>query len=1376
VGDVECNKCEGEGQVACNACSGSGYRFVDFSLEMGKFFHPVFSTESNASGGREEVGSDRLQLVNWISGEPVAIRSGAKVFAQQLQRNIYGNLLHQQARLDLVRQYALRFGKFKDLLEEIQGIENLRELGPIAFQGLSASVARRRGRVVFDFVLPETNCEWARDNLSPFPPGARVVFLPPGSRNGQRITLRWAEGAKAPTDGAVPEGVFVGTVRIAENRVGLRIAFSTNIDVSSVPSTGYLKADLPPPSEKTQIRHLDLWTQPANWSNALLQEMLFGKFTDDDAGKVEVLDKGILQNPSQYAAVCLGCSQVPMALIKGPPGTGKTTVIVEIIRQLVSRGQKLLICSQTHQAVRNVLERLHSYPEIRMIRHGRDEKLSELERTYLPGGINQPSWASTLEQAGKSLRRATEEYERQAGPLLLLEKAHDAAVRLQETREWFAGTVEQITRSAELEHARIDAEALECAERCKRKSERDLLTQQLRRTELFNESEWIQKFEELCQRRLVRLPRAREDSLQVSAAEGLCDSEMPRHLLPSKILEIAQLCQLHSARYEDLNSDVKQLDRELADNDCKRKESEREAVDARDKTIGTIKQESQAQEEELLARGKGQKKAAASELKSELAEIRARLASEIDPLEVLILEKSRTAAPLERSLSEAEAACTRYEELYKKKAKTGRSPSKKDNPIGWGKLVPDFLASADLLQARYAEACKLARSIQNRLGPIQQKLANFREIRETLRRKEEREIGRAEDRNLARQETIEAELSRDGERIKVIAEERVLAATRLCSDRLKQIQTEWSLARGQKPEDLSVRQSLLLFEKALLSHLNGRKERLMGWLEHPWNRKHPDLPASPEAEVPDCKASLPEQERRAHEIRRELGRLVLVRSDLERRLEDVEHQESTIRQKLDQELGNVQHVQTQRHAVTEVRQNTELNHVRDVLAQEEVRCRLAQRDAIQVAASLKPERSFSEEESAQTWETLAAILRAPLKPLLTKLEFLQRWQKDLESGKQGFEQLFWEQTDVFLTTCVGAGSWYDLVKHGRSAVDLVIIDEAAHATAPETIIPMLYGTRTLLIGDEMQLPPLNRYALPMPQEDWLPDALQERLKESSLPGRLPADWLERSLFEWIYRERPGVRRVMLNTQFRMHPAIADFVGSVFYPEGLESGVKADDRSLQFAEFTRPICLISTSNDRENFEHIHEIRENEFAKSYSNRLEAALVERVVKKAAEHLLESASVGIITPYAPQKELIRRRLENVHGQFGNLDLDFEDVGSVDSYQGSERDIIIVSFVRSPRACNRCGGSKAAARKACPVCNGRGYLGSGLRFVHDLRRLNVAFSRARKMLILVGNMKALTDPKFGGTEEGRRVLGQFASYIQDRGKVLHVWEDVHGD
>ena len=98
-------------------------------------------------------------------------------------------------------------------------------------------------------------------------------------------------------------------------------------------------------------------------------------------------------------------------------------------------------------------------------------------------------------------------------------------------------------------------------------------------------------------------------------------------------------------------------------------------------------------------------------------------------------------------------------------------------------------------------------------------------------------------------------------------------------------------------------------------------------------------------------------------------------------------------------------------------------------------------------------------------------------------------------------------------------------------------------------------------------------------------------------------------------------------------------------------------------------------------------------------------------------------------------------------------------------RDVIIISFVRSPVPCTKCVG------KGCPTCKGKGFLAPGLSFVRDLRRLNVAFSRARKMLILVCDIDVIANPKLRGGSEGAQVLKHFVEHVQNKGKVLHVWQ-----
>ena len=125
------------------------------------------------------------------------------------------------------------------------------------------------------------------------------------------------------------------------------------------------------------------------------------------------------------------------------------------------------------------------------------------------------------------------------------------------------------------------------------------------------------------------------------------------------------------------------------------------------------------------------------------------------------------------------------------------------------------------------------------------------------------------------------------------------------------------------------------------------------------------------------------------------------------------------------------------------------------------------------------------------------------------------------------------------------------------------------------------------------------------------------------------------------------------------------------------------------------------------------------------------------------------------------------------NVDLDpHADIGSVDSYQGSERDCIIVSLVRSPADCHRCHGSGSLNKSACPKCGGRGFHAADLTFARDLRRLNVAFSRARCSLIVIGDFDRLCDTSIKGSQQGGRVLKLFSDHVLNRGGlVLHVWE-----
>ena len=251
-------------------------------------------------------------------------------------------------------------------------------------------------------------------------------------------------------------------------------------------------------------------------------------------------------------------------------------------------------------------------------------------------------------------------------------------------------------------------------------------------------------------------------------------------------------------------------------------------------------------------------------------------------------------------------------------------------------------------------------------------------------------------------------------------------------------------------------------------------------------------------------------------------------------------------------------------------------------------------------------------------------------------------------------------------------------------------------------------------------------------------------------------WYEYSMFQylWVNDKAFKLPRLMLDTQFRMHPDIADFISETFYEGRLKNGVSAEDRKFSFGSFRNPVCLLSTSSQKNRFEVWKDT-------SCTNPLEADLVRGIVEELASSLedgiVEGAagrplSLAVITPYAAQEALLKMKLSHCYRSSGRFEFSSEDIASVDRFQGDERDVVIASFVRSP-AKNLKGGRRSPR----------------LTFVHDLKRMNVAFSRARRMLIMVGDIKALESAP--GNERGRAAFAKFHEHVDKRGRQILVWE-----
>lgn len=303
-------------------------------------------------------------------------------------------------------------------------------------------------------------------------------------------------------------------------------------------------------------------------------------------------------------------------------------------------------------------------------------------------------------------------------------------------------------------------------------------------------------------------------------------------------------------------------------------------------------------------------------------------------------------------------------------------------------------------------------------------------------------------------------------------------------------------------------------------------------------------------------------------------------------------------------------------------------------------------------------------------------------------------------GKQEeFAEPILDRASILAATCLITGGHY--LKN--QAFDWAIIDEAGRATAPELLVPLVRARRAILVGDERQLPP-------MLDEGLRPDAL-ERLGTTR-------ESLTESLFTTLVtqgreEDLPAVQ--MLTVQHRMSPSIGKLISNVFYGGELQHAVRAEDRAHDLPWLPRAVVWYSTARLAQHYETHND-------RSYYNRSEvnaiADLVNRM-ERTYRDLGETRELVILTPYNAQIQELREEVTPASLHWQALSL---EVATIDSYQGRDCDIVIYSTVRS---------------------NERGNLG----FLKDRRRLNVALSRARQALILVGD--ALTLENGYGGEEG---------------------------
>jgi len=254
----------------------------------------------------------------------------------------------------------------------------------------------------------------------------------------------------------------------------------------------------------------------------------------------------------------------------------------------------------------------------------------------------------------------------------------------------------------------------------------------------------------------------------------------------------------------------------------------------------------------------------------------------------------------------------------------------------------------------------------------------------------------------------------------------------------------------------------------------------------------------------------------------------------------------------------------------------------------------------------------------------------------------------------------------------------------------LFIDEAAQALEPACWIAMRRASRVILAGDHQQLPPTIK--------------CYEAMRHG----------LGKTLMERLVENQPQAV-TLLKVQYRMNDDIMRFSSDYFYDGQVESDASVKDRGL--LQLDNPMLWISTSEDLEAKEEF--IGENH---GRINKPEAELTIQTLKDYIEkigkrrYIDERLDVGIISPYRVQTQYIRSLIK--HDEYFKTIRHTIAVNTVDGFQGQERDIIMISLVRS---------------------NDQGQIG----FLNDLRRMNVAITRARMKLIIIGNADTLSHHPF---------------------------------
>ena len=313
----------------------------------------------------------------------------------------------------------------------------------------------------------------------------------------------------------------------------------------------------------------------------------------------------------------------------------------------------------------------------------------------------------------------------------------------------------------------------------------------------------------------------------------------------------------------------------------------------------------------------------------------------------------------------------------------------------------------------------------------------------------------------------------------------------------------------------------------------------------------------------------------------------------------------------------------------------------------------------------------------------------------------------------------YRKANIILSTCVSSGENYlSMAISKENPFDYIVIDECAQGTECLCWVPILQGKKAILAGDHLQLPP-------------------------TIKSKNAEYVLSYTLFDRMISTYGDKVTRLLNIQYRMNEKIMKFSSEELYEDKLiaDKSVKnhtlkdliseryKNDKSIleeinsldDFGIFDKPLVLLNTSGLE-----FFETKDPETLSSF-NIGETDLCKRMVDYLKDKLkAENKDIGIITPYSAQVANLSHKI--TQDEYRGL-----EISTVDGFQGREKEIIILSLVRS---------------------NQKHQVG----FLSDKRRLNVAITRPRRMLVVIGDIDTITN----GNENENLFLKHFGEYCND--------------